>query len=358
MRNEILLNAIGDISDELILSADNVGNIKKHKIIKYVASAACFLLLAMVVILNLPQKNAELPMLAVMDNDTASGCGYEGVMAYRISDLTNANPWSEDAKLSTLPVYKNLYTYDVNGEVVKNADEYTERLLKSVSEKTKNMSGIKVEKSLGGIEIDIEFVPEVVLDEKYNFGFNSSFEELTSVGGFFVDEYRKIIDMKKPILNIYDGDYNIYGEQLYNMFLYEGSGSLTDRIINYHFNRVYFHPDDYGRLCRIRIEKTDLSHKVGDYPIISLEDAKELLFEGKYITTVPYRLTDNDKVAKAELVYRNGGTEKYYMPYYKFFIEVPNENLKNGLKDFGVYYVPAVESKYISNMPTWDGSFN
>jgi hypothetical protein len=213
-------------------------------------------------------------------------------------------------------------------------------------------------KSLGGMEIDIEFVPEVVLDEKYNFGFNSSFDELTSVGSFFIGEYRKIIDMKKPIISVYEGDYNIYGKQLYNMFLYEGSGSLTDRIINYHFNRVYFHPDDYGRLCRIRIEKTDLSHKVGDYPIISLEDAKELLFDGKYITTVPYILTDKDKVAKAELVYRNGGTEKYYMPYYKFFIELPNENLKNGLKDFGVYYVPAVESKYISNMPVWDGSFN
>ena len=169
MRNEILLNAIGDISDDLILSVENVGNIKKHKIIKYVASAACFLLLATVVILNFPQKKAELPMLVVMDNDTAGGFGYEALMAYRISDLTNANPWSEDAKLSTLPVYKNLYTYDVNGKVVGNADEYTERLLKSVSEKTKNMSGIKVEKSLGGMEIDIEFVPEVVLDEKYNF---------------------------------------------------------------------------------------------------------------------------------------------------------------------------------------------
>ena len=358
MKNEILLNAIGDISDDLILSAENVGNIKKHKIIKYVASAACFLLLATVVVLNFPQKKAELPMLFVMDNDTAGGFGYEALTAYRISDLTNANPWSEDAKLSTLPVYKNLYTYDVNGEVVGNADEYTERLLKSVSKKTKNMSGIKVEKSLGGMEIDIKFVPEVALDKKYNFGFNSSFEELTSVGTFFIDEYRKIIDMKKPTLNIYNGDYDIYGRQLYNMFLYDNSGSLTDRIINYHFNRVCFHPDDYGRLCRIRIEKTDLSHKVGDYPIISLEDAKALLFEGKYITTVPYRLTDTDKVAKAELVYRNGGTEKYYMPYYKFFIEVPNENLKNGLKNFGVYYVPAVESKYISNMPVWDGSFN
>ena len=304
-------------------------------------------------------ENIDLPMITVTDYDDISvGFGYECLMAYQISDLTNANPWSEDAKLTTLPVYKNLYTYDVNGEIPENSDEYTKELLESVLKKTKNMSGIKVDKSIGGMEIDIEFVPEVMLDKKYTFSFNSSFEQLTKVGGLFVDQYKNIIDMKKPTLNIYEGDYNIYGEQLFNMFLYDGAGSLTDKIINYHFNRVYFFPDDYGRLCRIRIQKTDLSHKVGNYPIIDCKEAERLLFDGKYISTVPYTLTKNDSIAKVELVYRNGGTEKYFMPYYRFYVEVKSEIDKNGLKDFGVYYVPAVKSKYISNMPVWDGSFN
>ena len=83
-----------------------------------------------------------------------------------------------------------------------------------------------------------------------------------------------------------------------------------------------------------------------------------MLFDGGYITKVPYTLTKEDTVAKVELVYRNGCNEKYFMPYYKFYVEVKSEVDKNGLKDFGVYYVPAVESQYITNMPVWDGSFN
>lgn len=359
MKNEILLSAIGNISDELILKADNMQVSKRKRIIKYIATAACFAVIISVVVFIIPEKESDLPMLTVPENDEgAMGFGYEGFMAYDISDLTNSNPWNENAKLSTLPVYKNLYTYDENGLLPTNSAEYAENLLAGVREKTKNMSGIKVERSLGGLEIDIEFVPEKVIEKKYNFSFQSSLEELTQVGTHFIDEYKNIIDMKEPIINIYHGDYNIYGEQLYNMFIYEGKGDLTEQIINYHFNRVHFHPDDNGRLCRIRIDKINLSHKMGEYPIIDCREAEKLLFDGKYITTVPYKLSDNDSVLKTELVYRNGGTEKYYMPYYKFYIEVPKGNLKNNLKDFGTYYVPAVESQYISNMPVWDGNFN
>lgn len=45
------------------------------------------------------------------------------------------------------------------------------------------------------------------------------------------------------------------------------------------------------------------------------------------------------------------------MPYYRFYVELPEEE-SDGMKTYGAYYVPAVEEKYISNMPLWDGSFN
>jgi hypothetical protein len=63
-------------------------------------------------------------------------------------------------------------------------------------------------------------------------------------------------------------------------------------------------------------------------------------------------------VAKVELVYRTGGTEQYFMPYYRFYVELPDMERENGLKTYGAYYVPAVEGEYISNMPVWDGRFN
>ena len=101
----------------------------------------------------------------------------------------------------------------------------------------------------------------------------------------------------------------------------------------------------------------DLSQKMGDYPIINTEKAKELLLKGNYITTVPYELPGEKFIAKTELVYRTGAREAYFMPYYCFYVEIPEEE-RDGLKTYGAYYVPAVEEEYLTNMPLWDGSFN
>ena len=40
--------------------------------------------------------------------------GFAGLMAFDVSELTNANPWTEDAALSTLPVYRNHLRYEEN----------------------------------------------------------------------------------------------------------------------------------------------------------------------------------------------------------------------------------------------------
>ena len=46
------------------------------------------------------------------------------------------------------------------------------------------------------------------------------------------------------------------------------------------------------------------------------------------------------------------------MPYYRFYVELPDMERENGLKTYGAYYVPAVKGEYISNMPVWEGTFN
>jgi len=52
--------------------------------------------------------------------------------------------------------------------------------------------------------------------------------------------------------------------------------------------------------------------------------------------------------------------DKIYLPYYKFYVELPElENrFGHGLKHYGIYYVPAVDGKYIKNMPVYNGNFN
>lgn len=123
--------------------------------------------------------------------------------------------------------------------------------------------------------------------------------------------------MDHPQVNIYGGDYaifsgediEIYGVQQaqeYNIEFYDDSGDKTNQIINYNFNKVAFYCDDEGKLFLARVFQPDLSEKVGDYPIITADEAKGLLKNGNYITTVPEELPGLEFVAKVELVYRTG----------------------------------------------------
>lgn len=97
---------------------------------------------------------------------------------------------------------------------------------------------------------------------------------------------------------------------------------------------------------------------MGDYPIISTDEAYELLLEGHSITSVPYAITDTELIGKVELVYRSSNTEKTFLPYYRFYIELPEMRREDGLTDYGAYYVPAIQEEYIRNIPLWEGSIN
>ena len=130
-------------------------------------------------------------------------------------------------------------------------------------------------------------------------------------------------------------------------------------ILNYKYNCVRFYPDDNGKLSLIRIYNgLSCAENLGDYPIISTDEAYKLLLKGHYITSVPYAITDAELICKVELVYRNSRTEKTFLPYYRFYVELPEMRRENGLTDYGAYYVPAIQEEYIRNMPLWDGNIN
>lgn len=344
----------------------------------------------------------ELPMLAVTEN-VSDGMGFEGFWAHNASEIVNENPWNEDAGISTLPVYKNKLTYEgayqVTGgdfdamkeflldiaarldmdtdnlEITDNAPDEKEQA--AVLEKLDGdipegyFSPTAVVARGNGMEVEVDiamtatisFEPPVSLPKEYHFKHYASYEDILSVSGYLKEAYRDLIGMDNPRANIHGGDYNINLRQGYDIEFYNKDGEITSEIINYNFNRVAFSCDDEGKLMLVRIYHPDLSDKAGDYPVISVNEATELLSGGNYITSVPYEMPGLDYVARTELVYRTGQRETYYMPYYCFYVELPEDNLPGmledeGLKTYGAYYVPAVDRAYISNMPLWDGGFN
>lgn len=398
MKKENLSDALNLISDDILNETDTVRKVnKRYKTMRIarVCVAACLLVvigIGSVILLPKikpsyqeppvnPPENTNLPMLTVSET-AGDGMGFEAYMAHDISELVNANPWTEDCEINTLPVYSNTLNlnerYDItnidynkmNSFILEVAKRYglkeneivitrdSRAYTDSLFVKAENFE-IRVDPELTAT---IEFEPAVSLPDEYNFTYyNSSYEDIFAAAKYFKSEYSNLINFKKPQINITRGDYNIYDQQSYSIEFFDSSGDLVQDIINYNFNQIAFYCDDDGNMDMIRIFQPDLSEKIGDYPIITADEATQLLANSNFVTTVPYDFLGMEYIKKVELVYRNTyRLDKTYMPYYKFYIELPElENRSgHGLKHYGAYYVPAVKSEYISNMPVWDGSFN
>lgn len=159
--------------------------------------------------------------------------------------------------------------------------------------------------------------------------------------------------------------YTFEGNVLYRSNSYSVYETFPDdylrTLMSYYFNTATITvSEDGGFIDAITPFRNNFAlrtEKLGDYPIITDEDALELLICGKYISSVPAAELKNGEinasdVHKCELIYV---TDKYVIPYYKFYVELNYDSdtaLSNGsdpsLKLYGAFYVPAVEVKYLA----------
>lgn len=402
MRGNELLDKM-ELVDPAYVEAAGADGKKSRKLwLKWGTAVACLSTVILVGVIFRPQEQNErdpnLPMLTVSERQP-DGMGFEGYMAFDVDELVNANPWSADIGLTVLPVYRNaLYAdgwdsvetwskmrellLDVAERLGLEADSLVitdnapdEETLRKWEEKYQSAgeevpaydySPTALIARSEGVEIEVDqnliakisFEPSIALPEQYNFTHYADYTEKKAVAEYLLNEYRDLIGFDDPQMNIYGGDYNIRVEQGYQIEFFAGNEEKKEQIVNCQFNRVAFYCDDEGKLFLARIFAPDLSHKAGDYPIISPERAEELLLDGKGITTVPYDIAGKKYVKKVELVYRKDNYAEYFMPYYRFYVELPEMERENGLKNYGIYYVPAVEEIYLTDMPVWDGRFN
>ncbi len=415
MRGNDFLDKMELVDSSFIEAASNdiIEKRKKYDWIKWGAMAACLMLIAFVgmrtIVPNISNKtsdkisdkaseepsaelfeepsenmsgaSSELPKLTI-SRYVADGMGFEGHMAYDISELVNANPWNEEMGLTHMPVYENTLDYADSGmSIVLGRDYKSMRELLLRTAKNMGISTlfhtVKEYVPVGASEpeslyidtdhiritvddtltVAVEFKPAVALPDEYQFTFYSTWKEISEVANYLKKEYKDIIGFENPQMNIDSGEYDIYRRQKYSLQFYKEGDSDVKQIINYNFNRAVFYAGESNELSMIRIFEPDLTKKVGDYPIITSDEALDLLLEEKYITTVPYEVQGKEYVSKVELIYRTGQYEEYFMPYYRFYVEVPEETKEDGLKTYGAYYVPAVKGEYLSDVETWNGNF-
>lgn len=380
MRGNELLNKM-ELIDFAYVEAADIKPPKKGILVKCVAVAACLCVVATGFLLFIHYKNPQLPDTQL----NVGGMGFEGYMCYDISELSNGNPWDESMDINSLPVYKNK-AYDPSGAGVPkglNKTEMLERLefavsalnLELVSKEiitdgvNETPTEIHAETNNGTIHITANggiayFLPDegLVLSNKLNFTHrNTTNTEAENVLSFFINAYNDFLNFKKPI-GVSFGDYNIYGEFNRSYIVYDAYGKDVEDIINYNFRLASFSPNDMGNLFAIRINDDLITaEKLGDYPVITVNEATEQLILGKYQTSVPIKFPGEEFIGRIELVYRTGSLEEVLMPYYRFYVQLTTENqsaIEKGLKTYGTYYVPAIADEYLANMSLYDGNFN
>lgn len=344
----------------------------------------------------------ELPQLPLLTLPESGADGMGCCSAFLVRDpaeLVSGNPWREASTPAALPVYENqndpekidwekmrTYLLEIAGRFGLDADSVTvtddapdEEMRKQITEKYRKAgtdvpdgcfdpTRLIVKTDAVRIEVDrfltatIVFTPAVSLPGNLHFAFDSTYGQLLEAAKYLKNQYAGLLAFQSPSISISGGDYTLDSQhtQRYELSFCDGSGNETAQILQYNFYSVTFYPSDDGKLALIRIPYHDLSDKIGDYPIISADAAKELLRNGNYISTAPCAIPEEPSIAKTELIYRAGAGEKTYLPYYCFYVNIslPEEENAPGFQTYGAYYVPAVDPSYLTGLPVWNGSFN
>ena len=321
--------------------------------------------------------------------------GYESLLCYDISEYRDGNPWREDMTLTTLPVYRN-GSYDASGAGIPlglGEEEIRARLeaaaaawgveVASTELLTDDglLTGIPIVTGIEGRTADggritayadgtarLLWIGEA--PEEYRLSLNGSTDvQAEEALRSLTERYGGGMDLSQPRYVSYERC-NFAGEASRNWdtcFVYDAAGDDAQAILNYSFRRLSFYPGGEEGDGGIHWRDSLLTaEKLGDYPVISLAEATGRLKSGQFQTSAPAEYLPQggigeERIGMAELVYRTGPNEEVLLPYYRFYVLLPeaagDADAAPGLKVYGACYVPAIEEEYLTALPTYDGGF-
>lgn len=337
-----------------------------------------------------PTIDPNLPVLDVI-TDSYTSMGAFVMHTSDFSDYLTGNPWSEDMELCTLPVYKNAVehaSYELN-RVPLNADYEAMRAImdeaiaalgidESTLEFSENTQQTFADAS-GGDTVVTSFVAqnsEVRISVGYDLELYVAFEnpvelpvdftpgstaaECEAAGEYAAALFSALLGFQDPQVSVSGGDFNYdLSTSPYSVRIYDAGSSDEGTLINYNFRCAELYASEDGGVYGLRLFNPDLSHKVGDYPIISVDEARSILLGGGELPGTLETLRGED-IVWVELVYRINEYDEYFVPYYCFYSEVSEalgDVIPEGDRAYTWHYVPAVDPQYLS-VYTSDGSGN
>ena len=302
----------------------------------------------------------SLPMLTVGD----SWAYLPGQLTY----LFGSGPSLCDSSITKLPVYSSQITLtpEINAVSYYSQEQLTSILESSVRRLGLEMNGpieytqdgtvfrADVETSIGTLaafgdgELCLYFGGRQKFDE--------SSEDLVPLSGSnFSAAAKSVIRRDHDLLEFSEDDYILYDTDNWHFLIFPAAEDPAKQLLYRSFGCVTqtYSSDGLGDIlcCNQRpgsdrwydIEQ-DWRISVGNYPLISLDEAKELVLDGYYycLYDVDQSLTEN-LLSEAALVYPTNNGCSCFMPFYRFLISSDDSTL--------ILSVPAVRSEYLSDFP-------
>ena len=289
-------------------------------------------------------------LVQILDGDTMSVEDFD--------KLAEKLPWKEERDIAALPIYKNLsYTGALGAAVyldegilwtmaediaTKLEMEIIESRYTSVTDEDSIVAtGIVATTDLGTIEVNgrgevyVSFTDGVTLPPGYELSSEASKTNADKNVDFLISYYWDVIGIDDLTPDSY-ASYDLEGNRQMNHRAV-GTRNGSSDVESYYFNQVYFYHDEQGKLTGFRFGDCRIAtENLGFYPLITVEEAKVLLQEGKYDTHAwaPF-VYDEANIRRIELMYRISRSDEYYQPYYCFYLL-----LEDGVT-YGKFYVPA-----------------
>lgn len=274
--------------------------------------------------------------------------------AYDASELVGNNPWNENLEIERLPIFRK------KARNIECSDlEKTTEAVKLMNDE--NDLNLLVDGSAeDGINIRL---PE----KKYT---DFTAKELAEQYKTIAEKYGKLVGLDDAEFSMVS-TYSLIGRKFYNAFFYQSSDNAFEAIMNYNFKQVriteygysfekyyYGYGEPSDTLTLNYTNRFDTLQCSGFYPIITVQKAKEQLYNGKYYATFDNSDVESafkaaeDKIKSVELVYLDTYSDES-LPYYRFIVEIDGleDETKlhaEGIKRFINVFVPAIDSAYIS----------
>ena len=196
-----------------------------------------------------------------------------------------------------------------------------------------------------------------VLTMPHAYGWNVDLEEFSKRYSDGLEQFKGFLSGEK-ILTRASGVYEIYDDfkeqrKFVEVLGYEASDDPEQLLLNYSWMTIIDNStvEGNGSVSEIVSYKEQVPlNKIGDYPLISVEEAEQMMKQGKYecacktLGDLSQYPIVNRNLAYYRWIYDNSDT--YYVPYYRFTLEIGQK--ESGAKEFAVCYVPAISNEQYS----------